>query len=59
VLPCYVVLCCTVKVAEDYRTDPQLYDKCKDSVEQLCQDVEPGNGAELDCLVSMAGCAAG
>lgn len=39
------------EVAEDYRTDPQLYDNCKDSVQQLCQDVEPGNGAELDCLI--------
>lgn len=40
------------EVAEDYRTDPQLYDKCKDSVQQLCKDVEPGSGGELDCLVS-------
>lgn len=51
-----VMLCCAMlcfaQVAEDYRTDPQLYDKCKDSVEQLCSDVEPGSGGELDCLVS-------
>lgn len=58
-VPCHAVLCfatlCFVQVAEDYRTDPQLYDKCKDSVEQLCSDVEPGSGGELDCLVSREG----
>jgi hypothetical protein len=32
--------------------DPQLYDKCKESVETICADVEPGSGNELACLVS-------
>jgi hypothetical protein len=42
-------------VAEDYRVDPQLYAKCKESVETICADVEPGSGNELACLVSGGG----
>lgn len=46
------VPCCgLLQVAQDYRMDPQLHDKCKDSMEQLCKNVEPGSGGELDCLV--------
>ena len=50
------MLCDGVQVAEDYRIDPQLYSNCKDSVEQLCKQHEPGKGEELDCLVSCTVC---
>lgn len=39
------------EVAQDYRMDPQLHDNCKSSMEQLCKNVEPGSGGELDCLI--------
>eukprot|EP00879_Flechtneria_rotunda_P000602 GHRR01000712.1.p1 GENE.GHRR01000712.1~~GHRR01000712.1.p1 ORF type:complete len:883 (+),score=207.41 GHRR01000712.1:2504-5152(+) len=38
------------EIAADFRLDPKLYDTCHGSVEQLCKDVDPGNGLEIDCL---------
>ena len=41
-----------LQVAEDYRFDYKLYSLCKDDVKNLCDDVEPGEGLEMECLVS-------
>lgn len=40
------------EAAEDYRTDYKLYQGCKDDVQNLCSDVDPGDSRELECLVS-------
>lgn len=40
------------EAAEDYRTDYQLYNACKDDIQNVCSDVEPGDSRELECLVS-------
>ncbi len=41
-----------VQIAEDYRLDYKLHQACKTDVANLCKDVEPGEGRELECLVS-------
>ncbi len=45
-----------LKVTEDYRNDYKLYNSCKDDVKNLCADVDPGDGREIECLVSEATC---
>ena len=38
--------------AEDFRSDPQLYEACKADAEKLCKDVKQGGGRVQACLVS-------
>lgn len=49
------VLRTQLEAAEDYRFDAQLRGACGASVKSLCSGVEPGEGRELDCLVSKSG----
>lgn len=39
------------QATDDYRLDAQLYGSCKDAVKELCANVDPGEGRELECLV--------
>ena len=47
--------------AKDFRVDADLHAACQADAEQVCKDVEPGEGRVQDCLVSLqaARCAAG
>lgn len=40
------------QVAADWRMDHKLYQACESQVEQLCKDVTPGEGRELECLIN-------
>jgi len=37
---------------EDFRTDFKLSTSCKEDVKNLCKDIEPGEGHELECLAA-------
>ena len=39
--------------AEDFRSDTQLYEACKDDATKLCKDVKMGGGRVQACLVSV------
>lgn len=39
------------QAAKDYRADPDLYEQCKPDAQQLCANVEPGEGRVQSCLV--------
>lgn len=39
-----------LQAVADYRTDAQLNAACGQQVQNLCADVEAGNGNEVDCL---------
>jgi hypothetical protein len=41
-----------LQATEDFRNDYKLFTACKDDVMNLCSEVEPGDGRELECLVS-------
>eukprot|EP00195_Chlamydomonas_chlamydogama_P004977 CAMPEP_0202901334 /NCGR_PEP_ID=MMETSP1392-20130828/14194_1 /ASSEMBLY_ACC=CAM_ASM_000868 /TAXON_ID=225041 /ORGANISM="Chlamydomonas chlamydogama, Strain SAG 11-48b" /LENGTH=885 /DNA_ID=CAMNT_0049587883 /DNA_START=46 /DNA_END=2703 /DNA_ORIENTATION=- len=40
------------EASEDYRVDYKLYTACKDDVKNLCSDVDPGDGREIECLAA-------
>jgi len=42
-----------LEVADDWRLDPTLQTACQDAVDTLCEDVDPGQGRELTCLVRL------
>lgn len=44
------VLLKEVNIAEDWRVDPVLQEKCQSTVNSLCQGIKPGNGHVLSCL---------
>ncbi len=39
-----------LQAVADYRTDAQLHSACGQQVQNLCADVDAGNGNEIDCL---------
>ena len=39
------------QAAKDFRADPDLYEQCKPDAQQLCANVEPGEGRVQSCLV--------
>lgn len=51
-LPPLTRICTRPQVAEDWRLDPTLQAKCQESVDTLCDGVEPGEGREIDCLAA-------
>lgn len=38
-------------VGEDWRVDPVLQESCQPVVDVVCQDVKPGKGRVLSCLM--------
>jgi hypothetical protein len=40
-----------LEVAEDWRLDPTLHGACEEAADTLCEEVEPGQGREIECLV--------